>query len=85
MVQCFACQECAAAAEPVTEGGATIAIVRHRPGCSVLADVIRQRWPLWPDTSLPGTPRPQPFAQRADSGRFHRAVKAMRERRAAPQ
>ncbi|BCO35511.1 hypothetical protein BMW24_022940 [Mycobacterium heckeshornense] len=83
MVQCFTCRECAAPAEPVTEGGATIAVVRHQPGCSVLIGVIRRRWPLRRDLSLPRSPAPQPFAQRADWGRWRKAVEAMQAKPAA--
>ncbi|MDI3314499.1 MAG: hypothetical protein QJR12_09520 [Mycobacterium sp.] len=74
----FTCTRCGARPEPLAE---SFAIVRHRPGCSVLAGVVRRRWPLRRDTSLPDTPKPTPFAQRADWGRFHRAVEAMQARR----
>ncbi|PIJ36953.1 hypothetical protein BMW24_004470 [Mycobacterium heckeshornense] len=82
MVEFFACARCAASADPVSDGNSTIAIVRHRPGCSVLAGVIRRRWPLRRDTSLPDTPALQPFAARADWSRWQKVVSAARDRAA---
>jgi hypothetical protein len=62
----FDCQQCGA------EGRAhgTVTIVEHTPGCSLLADVVRRRWPL--KNRLPDTPEPRPFQRRADWSRAGR-------------
>jgi len=63
----FTCQHCDAAPERLVDGKAQLAIVRHTPGCATLQAQVRARWPHEPAT-LPATPSPVPFEQRAPSG-----------------
>ena len=67
--------------ELVVAGGAQLSIVRHGLDCPTLLAQVRLRWPL--KATLPETEAQVPFSQRAAYGRWHRAVKAREERRAA--
>jgi len=62
-VDVFGCTSCGAAAtETVSDGGASIAVVRHQANCPVLASQVLARWPLHP-AALPSTPPQAPFAR----------------------
>lgn len=64
----FRCPSCDAAPEPIP-GAAGMTVVRHAPGCPLLAAATRARWPLAP-AGLPDTPRQVAFANRAGRSRW---------------
>jgi hypothetical protein len=63
----FTCASCKAVCEQISDGAAQLSIVRHQPGCEVLAAQTRARWPDKP-AKFPTTPRPTPFERLGDYG-----------------
>lgn len=80
-MELFACQHCDAMPELLVDGRAQLSVVRHGLDCPTRVAQVRARWPL--KATLPATDAQIPFEQRAAYRRWHKAVRARKERRAA--